>query len=304
MACGEHQWCPVRATLGCALLVPLLLITGSDPSPERTKRSWINVIPSKTGATTRVTERSTSSSPASRRRTVAEPRTSSVRFESRWVLACGDDSVATGSNEWTCSYAVAACEGLGPGPLTYQWRRPVAPTLRRWQLVGSTCYGPGEAAPPRPGVTVDVVRSAFARTPFRRPVLIVQPPGGVTLIRLDTFFQASFPGTGYGSGQIHTVTLLGRSVRIRVSAAEYRWDFGDGSPVLSTTSAGGPWPDGDVRHVYTRPGEYTVQAKVVYRGDFSVEGGPWLPVHSTVPLAAPPVRLIVATAHNELLPLE
>lgn len=148
------------------------------------------------------------------------------------------------------------------------------------------------------------MRSAFARTPFKRPVLVIQPPGGKTLIRLDTFFEASFPGSGYGRGDVHTVTLLGRSVRIRVSSAGYRWDFGDGSPALSSSSAGGPWPDGDVRHVYARPGEYTVQAAALYRGDYSVDGGPWLPVDSTVTLAAPPARLIVATAHNELLPIE
>lgn len=220
------------------------------------------------------------------------------------MLACGGDSVASGSTEWSCGYAVAACADRGPGPLTYQWQRQVAPTVGPWRRVGSTCYGPGEPGPARPGVTVELVRSTFARTPFKRPVLVVQPPGGVTLIRLDTFFQASFPGTGLGRGDIHTVTLLGRSVRIRVSSAGYRWDFGDGSPVLSTSSAGGPWPDGDVRHAYAHPGEYTVLAKVVYRGDYSVDGRSWLPVDSTVTLAAPAVRLIVATAHNELLPIE
>ncbi len=279
-------------------------MTGSDPPPEREKRSWVTVIPSKKGITTRVTARRASVSPATPQRTVAGPRAGSVRFESRWVLACGDDSLWSGNNESTCGYAVAACEGRGPGPLTYKWRRQVAPTVGRWQQVGSTCYGPGAQAPPRPAVTVELVRSAFARTPFKRPVVVVQPPDGVTLIRLDTFFQASFPGAGYGMGDIHTVTLLGRSVRIRVSSAGYRWDFGDGSPVLSTSSAGGPWPDGDVRHAYTRPGEYTIQAKAVYRGEYSVDGGSWSPVDSTVTLAAPSVRLIVATAHNELLPIE
>lgn len=168
----------------------------------------------------------------------------------------------------------------------------------------TTCFPGREGVPGRPGVGVEVVRSAFARTPFKRPVLIIQPPGGVTLIRLDTFFQASFPGSGFGMGDIHTVTLLGRSVRIRVASAGYRWDFGDGSPMLSTSSAGGPWPDGDVRHVYERPGFYAVRVKAVYRGDYSVDGGPWLPVDSTVTLAAPSVKLAVATAHNELLPID
>lgn len=102
---------------------------------------------------------------------------------------------------------------------------------------------------------------------------------------------------------MNTVSLLGRSVRIRAVSAGYRWHFGDGSPVVSTTSAGGPWPHGDVRHVYARPGEFRVHVKAVYRGEYSVDGRSWLPIESMVTLAAPAVKLAVATAHNELLPV-
>lgn len=186
--------------------------------------------------------------------------------------------------------------------MTYRWERQISPSVGPWRQVGSTCYGPGEARPGRPGLSVELVRSAFARTPFKRPVLVVQPPGGMTLIRLPTFFEASFPGAGYGVGQVHAVRLLGRDVRIRVSSVRYRWDFGDGTPVVETSSAGGPWPDGDVRHAYTRSAWFSVRVSAVYRGEFSVDGGPWTPVDAPVSLAAPPVQLAVATAHNELLP--
>lgn len=115
-------------------------------------------------------------------------------------------------------------------------------------------------------------------------------------------FEAAFPGGGYGPGQVHTVRLLGRTVRIRVAAVTYTWSFGDGSPLLVTGSAGGPWPDGDVHHAYARPGYYTVQVTASYQGEYSVQDGPWLPIDAPVPSPSPPVTLTVATARNELLP--
>lgn len=254
------------------------------------------------GYTTRVRERKSSSIPGTRHRTNVPSAHVSVRYETRWVLACEGNSVDSGDEVSACGYATAACQRRGePGPLTYQWRRQVAPTVGSWQQVGSTCFPERVPRPMRPALTMESVRSAFARTPFKRPVLVVQPPGGLTLVNLPTFFEASYPSPGYGPGQVHTVTLLGRSVRIGVSSVEYRWVFGDGTPVLATASAGGSWPNGDVQHVYTRAGRYSVQVKAVYRGRYSVDGGPWLPVDSAVTLAAPPVTLTVATAHNHLV---
>ncbi len=145
------------------------------------------------------------------------------------------------------------------------------------------------------------IRSAFARTPFKKPTLLIQPPGGRTLINLPTYFEARLSATGHGPGEVHTVTLLGRTVRVRPVAASYRWDFGDGTAPVATTSAGGPYPDGDVRHTYLREGVYQVTVTMGYRGEYAVDGGPWRDVGSSVTISASPVRLEVATAPVELV---
>jgi hypothetical protein len=63
----------------------------------------------------------------------------------------------------------------------------------------------------------------------------------------------------------------------------WRWDFGDGAQ-LETTSAGGPWPDDSVAHTY-RQGAVSLPVTVttMWQGTFTVDGlGPY-------PIAGPPV---------------
>ena len=61
--------------------------------------------------------------------------------------------------------------------------------------------------------------------------------------------------------QTHTVTLLGRDITITLTATSYTWSWGDGTPDLTTTSAGMPWQEGMdpntdpalIRHYYKAP---------------------------------------------------
>ena len=61
--------------------------------------------------------------------------------------------------------------------------------------------------------------------------------------------------------QAHTVTLLGRDITITLTATSYTWNWGDGTPDLTTTSSGMPWQEGMdpntdpalIRHYYTAP---------------------------------------------------
>ena len=253
------------------------------------------------GVRTSLVERAPSTRPKSRQGAGIPPSASRPVMETRWVVACPGNSVTSGDEVSTCGFALNACVGTGAGgPLAQVWRRRVSPTAGPWTLAGSTCFPPGATRPGRPALTVEQVRLAFARTPFKQPSVVVQPPGGRTLVNLETFFEASFAGAGFGAGDVHSVSLLGRSVRIRVLSAGYKWTFGAGS-ALVTASTGGPWPDGDVRHTYDRVGEYLVRVSAVYRGEYSVDSGAWMPVGSTVTLPAPSVRLSVLTAQNRLL---
>ena len=61
--------------------------------------------------------------------------------------------------------------------------------------------------------------------------------------------------------QTHTVTLLGHDITITLRATNYTWSWGDGTPDLTTTSAGMPWQEGMdpntdpalIRHYYKAP---------------------------------------------------
>ena len=61
--------------------------------------------------------------------------------------------------------------------------------------------------------------------------------------------------------QTHTVTLLGHDITITLTATNYTWSWGDGSPDLTTTSPGMPWQEGMdpntdpalIRHYYKAP---------------------------------------------------
>lgn len=218
-------------------------------------------------------------------------------------MPCVRNPFSQGADELVCqSLAMGCLPRGGTGPLTGVWQRPVTATNESFRFAGWMCRTPTASRPARPAISISVIRSAFARTPLPKPVLLIQPPGGLTLVRLPTYFQAASSGAGYGPGQVHAVTLLGRSVRIRVASVTYAWSFGDGTPPLKTASAGGPWPDGDVRHAYPDPGTYSVRVTASYHGEYSVDGGPWVPIDAPVPVTSPPVTLTVATAHNRLIP--
>lgn len=295
----------IRITGAVWLLIVLTwvrAVTADGSTGDAGRETFISAGTERDGVKTSARGSSTTTRPANRP-ALGQRSSTPTRYESRWVVACDGNSIVAGDEIITCGYATAFCAHRGePGPLAYRWQRQVAPVRTEWRVVGSSCFG-SVPPPGRPALTVEQVRSAFARTPFKPPVLRVQPPGGETLVNLPTFFEAAFPGPGYGLGQVHSVTLLGRSVRIRVASVRYVWEFGDGSAPITTWSAGGPWPDGDVSHTYSKPGVVEVRVSAVYRGEYAADGGPWQPVESPVTISAPASRLAVLTAHNRLVPL-
>ena len=61
--------------------------------------------------------------------------------------------------------------------------------------------------------------------------------------------------------QTHVINLLGHEITITLTATQYEWSWGDGTPNLVTTSTGSVWQDGMdlntdprlIRHYYTPP---------------------------------------------------
>jgi len=231
------------------------------------------------------------------------------RFEYTATANCpGASPGRTGSDSF-CGQAVAACagntadEGLGPSVIVF--RRPVDPANRplgAWDRIGVTCfpeYVPGRATP-----GMAMILQAFHDTDFAVPRAVVQPAGGRTLVNLETFFAVDFPTTGFGPDEVDHVDparMLGFRVDIRPRLGGVTYRFGDGARTGPTTSLGGPYPGGDVRHTYRAPGTVTVRVDVTYAGQFRIGGGPWLDIPGTVTITGTPMPLEVALARARLV---
>lgn len=208
----------------------------------------------------------------------------------------------------SCQSLVSACQAVGlTGPLTWWWSRPLSVDGSPggvWVRAGQSCNVPAAqvaAVAARPVLTLAAIRQAFRQVTFALPELHVQPEGDVTLVNLPTYFEVRWPAQGVQPGEVTSVELLGRTVRVRPLARSFLYQFGDGTRLGPTMDAGGVYPSGTVRHIYTRLAIATVRVSATYGGDFSVDGGPWQQVGETISLTGPAkgVQVIQARARLE-----
>ena len=95
--------------------------------------------------------------------------------------------------------------------------------------------GEGEA----PSVET-IVRTALSRVAVSGAGLSWQPrKKSYTNVGVPTIVYAATPT------QSHTTALFGREVTITLTASQYSYDFGDGTPPLVTTRAGQAWRKGN-----------------------------------------------------------
>jgi hypothetical protein len=95
-------------------------------------------------------------------------------------------------------------------------------------------------------------------------------------------------------------TLVGHPVRVRATPIAFRWSFGDGG-TLATADPGAPYPRMTTTHMYRHPGVVSITLITRYRGEYSVAGGPWIPVDGEAEVGSAAVRLTVVTTRNELV---
>lgn len=158
-------------------------------------------------------------------------------------------------------------------------------------LTYTSCPTPG-AAPPQ--ITNAMVARAFKRIPLPPSRLVVQPPGGETLVNFATnFYTEAAPFE-------RSVTLVGQRVDLRIRPSGFGWSFGDGT-ATRTTTPGAAYPALDVTHEYTTAGRVGASVDTTYSAEFRVNGGAWEPVVGTVTMAGAPVALQVRTASPTLV---
>jgi hypothetical protein len=209
------------------------------------------------------------------------------------VPACPGNQPGDGDAGELCAAATAYCAGVGQEGISYWLFTRPAGGGAGWQLAGQQCLSPEEAAAAVAAVPV-VTAEQFRRLPWPPGVVHIQPGAGRTLVNVPTNVYLD------AETQSIPITLLGQAVRVRATPTTYHWSFGDGT-VLGTQDPGGPYPELRTTHVYTHPGTVTVGLTTTYRGEYSVAGGPWLPIAGTAEVLTAPVALTVIATRGELV---
>lgn len=128
-------------------------------------------------------------------------------------------------------------------------------------------------------ITRGQVLQAFRRLRWPASTLIVEPPGGETLVNFATNFH-----TDNDAPSRQAVTLLGRRVVIEATPTTYTWRFGDGD-VLDTETAGAAYPSLDVTHEYRTAERFAPSVDTTYTGRYRIGGGPWVAIPETLTVA-------------------
>lgn len=139
-------------------------------------------------------------------------------------------------------------------------------------------------------VTWEQIRSEAKDLTFPGLSVKVQPDGR-TLVNLETIVY-----TEDSKVSTATVTLLGFPVVVQATPVSYTWNFGDGSPALTTSTPGKPYPSKEVTHKYMKRGAVGLTLTTSYAARFNVAGTGWQYVTGTIPVTGPTTPLQVREA--------
>ncbi len=119
----------------------------------------------------------------------------------------------------------------------------------------------------------------------------IQPPGGKTLVNLETIFSTQ------AQEFTRTIGLLGHRVDLQIWPSRFEWVTGDGAD-FATDWAGRPWekgvPMGEyITHLYDDAADVTTRVDTTWTAKYRVDGGSWQDVGGTVTIEGEPFDLAV-----------
>ncbi|MDQ0679875.1 hypothetical protein QFZ30_003257 [Arthrobacter pascens] len=211
-------------------------------------------------------------------------------FEYWWEPECSADVQV----EQECALvATRSCQREPDGQFLRPVRAPRDNLNLKQQLGNARCVYPGEnpgevIAPQDPVVSL----AQFQELPISAGSSTVQPSPH-TLVGAQTNVFA------VATEQILQLTVVGRSVRVKAIPVEYQWDYGDGNGLGPSTLSGSSLPPerwGEktrTSHIYRSTGDVSVTLSTFYRGEYSVEDGPWQPIVGRATVVTAPQTISV-----------
>ncbi|MFR0637849.1 hypothetical protein RF641_07670 [Arthrobacter sp. LS16] len=125
-------------------------------------------------------------------------------------------------------------------------------------------------------------------------------PNGFTLRNGNTHFWASHDSQEFNSN------LSGADVKIRAIPVQWNWNYGDGT-TRKLHSSGQPSPEHTLHdetptsHIFEETGKFSVGVTTLYRGEFSVDGGPWQSIPGQAAVPSTPITMDVWRTKKELI---
>lgn len=213
----------------------------------------------------------------------------------RWSI---DQSCKTESPDGVCFNPIECVTDAGVTGTLYNVFRTPLPNGTR-ELFGVACLTSAEAGS-LGAITPAMVFAAMKRLTWPRSELVVQPPGGETLVNLETNFY-----TTNTAPTTQVISLLGQRVEIEATPSSYVWHWagsGEDAGALETDDPGAAYPDLEVTHTY-RDGDVTVHPWVdtVYAGRYRVNNDGWTVIPDTLTVTGEPVDLRVLEARPVLV---
>lgn len=169
--------------------------------------------------------------------------------------------------------------------------------------IGADCIKQGEEPEATPAIDVPgEALKAFKAVTLPASVITVQPPGGETLVNLETILSTQaerFP---------REVTFDKPKITINLDIwpSSFVWKHGDDTSA-TTTWPGKPWTDGTdmgelITHVYTKKAKaVAVSVDTTWSARYRWGDKPWADVPGTVTIEGAPVSLTVLEAKPKLV---
>lgn len=301
-------WAFLGAVLSSALLMVSVVALAADPQPVpefSDGHATVGAVAKKDGGAKKRKAKGVGSSKLVKSGTQSVSVTPPPRMA--YTVGCAKE---TGGNVFLTVGCTQRSADLCGSPAARALGVQVDAAAGATPLTNEICLGgtPAAAAggPPAQQAAAVVEEVALSAAAFRKlpipPAVLHTENNGFALRNAETNI--------YARNKTHelTTTVLGKAVRVRAIPVEYVFAYGDGA-TLKTKEPGGPVPEGSepwvtktaTSHQYKETGKLSAGLVTTYRGEYSVDGGPFEPVEGTASVASAPIVVDVWRTRHYLV---